>query len=228
MPRDFWYVKLLTITWDIHPDTVLVKCFFVSIEALEAALDITGAGSIHWCILLMSEDNAWTRNALTVGFCTLPTDCNKTLSVILLSMIRSFMKPASSCGVRDWQKLWMWVYGSKENESTCVTYLVFAHRIWAMRLSITLYCSSEEPVPCDCDRSNWAGSHQLSVGLQHPMDNDIRTIRFLIASCATGFTNHRSSLVLYAFNGREGWENERAEGWGWIWGDRVVLQAWIY
>jgi hypothetical protein len=47
MSRDSRYVKLLTITWDVHPDTVLVECFFVSIEALEAAFDTTGPGSIH-------------------------------------------------------------------------------------------------------------------------------------------------------------------------------------
>lgn len=47
MSRDFRCVELLTITWDVHPDTVLVECFFVSIETLEAAFDTTGAGSIH-------------------------------------------------------------------------------------------------------------------------------------------------------------------------------------
>lgn len=37
----------LTIPWNIYPDTVLVERFFVSIESLEAAFNITRAGSIH-------------------------------------------------------------------------------------------------------------------------------------------------------------------------------------
>jgi hypothetical protein len=39
--------NILTVTWNVHPDTVLVKCFLVSVKALEAAFDITRAGSIH-------------------------------------------------------------------------------------------------------------------------------------------------------------------------------------
>jgi hypothetical protein len=44
---DFQHFSILTVTWNVHPDTVLVECFLVSVEALEGAFDITRAGSIH-------------------------------------------------------------------------------------------------------------------------------------------------------------------------------------
>jgi len=68
------YARIHTVTRNIYPDTVLGERFLVAIESLEAAFNITRAGSIHGCILLMSEDDTWTRHALTTSFCALPAN----------------------------------------------------------------------------------------------------------------------------------------------------------
>jgi hypothetical protein len=61
------------------------------------------------------------------------------------------------------------------------------------------------------------------------MDIDALTIQFLIASCATGLTNHCPLLIMHAFESKEDWKwvsewkAETESG-----AVRVVLQALIY
>ena len=78
-------LMLHTLTRNINPNTILAKGFFVAIKAFKAAISIAGAGSIHGCILLMSEDHTWARYTLTTGFRTLSTYYNATFRQLCFS-----------------------------------------------------------------------------------------------------------------------------------------------